>query len=66
MVGRRVPRRGRDLNRWVPLVKSFLAIPRHVVLFFISIAVIAVVIFSWFAVVFTGRYPRGASGSWKA
>ena len=33
------PDAGRGLNRRLPLVKSFLAIPRHVVLFFITIAV---------------------------
>ena len=52
----------RDLNRWLPLVKWFLAIPHYIVLFFLFIAVIVVVIFSWFAIVFTGRYPRGAFG----
>lgn len=50
----------RDLNRWLPLVKWLLAIPHYVVLFFLDIAVIVVVIVAWFAVLFTGRYPRGA------
>lgn len=50
----------RDLNRWLPLVKWFLAIPHYVVLLFLDIAVIVVVIVAWFAVLFTGRYPRGA------
>ena len=49
----------RDLNRWLPLVKWFLAIPHYVVLFFLSIAAFFVVIFAWFAVLFTGHYPRG-------
>ena len=49
----------RDLNRWLPLVKWFLAIPHYVVLFFLSIAAVVVVIIAWFAVLFTGRYPRG-------
>jgi hypothetical protein len=48
-----------DLNRWLPLVKWFLAIPHYIVLFFLDIAVIAVVIVAWFAILFTGRYPRG-------
>jgi hypothetical protein len=47
----------RDLNRWLPLVKWFLAIPHYVVLFFLSIAAFFVLIFVWFAVLFTGRYP---------
>jgi Domain of unknown function (DUF4389) len=50
----------RDLNRWLPLVKWFLAIPHYVVLLFLEIAALLVVIFAWFAILFTGRYPRGA------
>jgi hypothetical protein len=50
---------GRDLNRWLPLVKWFLAIPHYVVLFFLYIAAIVVVVIAWFAILFTGRYPRG-------
>jgi hypothetical protein len=49
-----------DLNRWLPLVKWFLAIPHYIVLFFLYIGAIVVVIVSWFAILFTGRYPRGA------
>jgi Domain of unknown function (DUF4389) len=49
----------RDLNRWLPLVKWFLAIPHYIVLFFLNIAVLVVVILVWFAILFTGRYPRG-------
>jgi len=47
------------LNRWLPLVKWFLAIPHYVVLFFLYIGAFFVVIVSWFAILFTGRYPRG-------
>jgi Domain of unknown function (DUF4389) len=49
----------RDLNRWMPLVKWILAIPHYVVLFFLGIAAVFAVIFAWFAILFTGRYPRG-------
>jgi hypothetical protein len=49
----------RDLNRWLPLVKWLLAIPHYIVLFFLYIAVVVVVIIAWFAILFTGRYPRG-------
>jgi hypothetical protein len=49
----------RDLNRWLPLVKWLLAIPHFVVLFFLGIGVLFVVVFAWFAILFTGRYPRG-------
>jgi hypothetical protein len=50
----------RDLNRWLPLVKWLLAIPHYIVLFFLDIAaVVVVVVVAWFAILFTGRYPRG-------
>jgi hypothetical protein len=49
----------RDLNRWLPLVKWFLAIPHYIVLFFLYLAAIVVVIVAWFAILFTGHYPRG-------
>jgi len=49
----------RDLNRWLPLVKWLLAIPHYIVLFFLGIAAFVVVIVVWFAILFTGRYPRG-------
>ena len=52
------PDAARDLNRWLPLVKWLLAIPHYVVLFFLDIAVVVVVIVTWFAILFTGRYPR--------
>jgi hypothetical protein len=49
----------RDLDRWLPLVKWLLAIPHYIVLFFLWIAALVVVIVAWFAILFTGRYPRG-------
>jgi hypothetical protein len=49
----------RDLNRWLPLVKWLLAIPHYIVLFFLFIALVIVAIIAWFAILFTGRYPRG-------
>jgi hypothetical protein len=48
-----------ELNRWLPLVKWLLAIPHYVVLAFLYVAVLIVVIVAWFAILFTGRYPRG-------
>ena len=53
------PTSQRDLNRWLPLVKWLLAIPHYIVLFFLWIAALVVVIVVWFAILFTGRYPRG-------
>jgi hypothetical protein len=47
------------LNRWLPIVKWFLAIPHYVVLVFLGLAAIVCVIIAWFAILFTGRYPRG-------
>ena len=47
-----------DLNRWLPLVKWLLALPHYIVLFFLQIAAFVVVIIAWFAILFTGRYPR--------
>ena len=47
------------LNRWLPLVKWLLAIPHYVVLIFLWLAAIVCVIIAWFAILFTGRYPRG-------
>ena len=49
----------RDLNRWLPLVKWLLAFPHYVVFGLLSIAVLVVTVIAWFAIVFTGRYPRG-------
>ena len=48
-----------DLNRWLPLVKWLLAIPHYIVLFFLWIGVVLAAIAAWFAILFTGRYPRG-------
>jgi hypothetical protein len=47
-----------DLKRWLPLVKWLLAIPHFIVLFFLGIASVFAVIIAWFAILFTGRYPR--------
>jgi hypothetical protein len=48
-----------DLNRWLPLVKWLLAIPHYIVLIVLmTLAVLAVVV-AWFAILFTGRYPKG-------
>jgi Domain of unknown function (DUF4389) len=53
------PDGGRGLNRWLPLVKWLLAVPHYIALVFLWIATIVVVIVAWFAILFTGRYPRG-------
>lgn len=48
-----------DLNRWLPLVKWLLAIPHLVVLVFLGIGAFFAVVIAWFAILLTGRYPRG-------
>ncbi len=48
----------RDLNRWMPLVKWLLAIPHYIVLWFLWIVTFVVIVIAWFAILFTGRYPR--------
>lgn len=47
-----------ELNRFLPIVKWLLAIPHYIVLFFLDIGVVLAIIAAWFAIVFTGRYPR--------
>ncbi len=48
-----------DLNRWLPLVKWLLLLPHYIVLLFLFIAAVFVTLFAWFAILITGRYPRG-------
>jgi hypothetical protein len=47
-----------ELNRWLPLVKWLLAIPHYVVLAVLSVVAVCCVLIAWFAILFTGRYPR--------
>ena len=49
----------RDLNRWLPMVKWLLAIPHYIVLGLLAIIALFAVVIAWFAILFTGRYPRG-------
>ena len=46
------------LNRWLPLVKWLLVIPHVIVLLFLWLGALVAVIAAWFAILFTGRYPR--------
>jgi len=52
------PNAKEELNRWLPMVKWLLAIPHWIVLFFLYIGVLVAVIIAWFAILFTGRYPK--------
>ena len=52
-----------DLNRWLPLVKWFLAIPHYIVLFFLDIGAFFAVLVTWFAIQFTAGRIRPWCGS---
>lgn len=47
-----------DLNRWLPLVKWLLVIPHFVVLALLGVGALVAAAVAWFAILFTGRYPR--------
>ena len=47
-----------QVSRWLWLVKWLLAIPHFIVLFFLFIAFVLLTIVAFFAILFTGRYPR--------
>jgi hypothetical protein len=48
----------KELSRGLPLVKWFLAIPHYFILVFLGLAAFICVIVAWFAILFTGKYPR--------
>lgn len=48
----------KDLNRWLPLAKWLLAIPHYIVLIVLIIGAVVATIIAWFAILFTGRYPK--------
>jgi hypothetical protein len=52
------PDAARELNQWLPLVKWLLAIPHVLVLAVLWLASAVVVVCAWFAILFTGHYPR--------
>jgi len=49
----------RELNRWLPLVKWFLAIPHYFVLVLLYVGAAFGVVYAWLAILITGTYPRG-------
>jgi hypothetical protein len=51
--------RQEEYSRFMPLIKWLLAIPHYLVLLVLGIGAFFVIIASFFAVLFTGRYPRG-------
>lgn len=48
----------KKLNRWLPLVKWFLAIPHFIILIILFFVVVLFVICAWFSILFTGKYPK--------
>jgi hypothetical protein len=49
-----------ELNRWLPLITWLLVIPHFIALLFVGIGALFVAVYGFFAVLFTGRWPRGA------
>jgi hypothetical protein len=47
-----------QMSRWLPLVKWILAFPHYVVLFFLGLGALVAVMLAWFAILFSGTYPR--------
>jgi hypothetical protein len=48
-----------QIGRGWPLIKWFLAIPHYIVIIFLVMAAVVCWIIAWFAILFTGRYPKG-------
>ena len=53
------PDAAQDLNRFLPIVKWILVIPHYIVLAVLAVAAVIVTVIAWFAIIFTGSYPRG-------
>ncbi len=47
------------VNRWLPLIKWLLALPHWIIISVLSIVYLIVVAISWFAIIITGKHPRG-------
>ena len=52
------PDAANGLNRWLPLVKWFLAIPHYLALVGLNVAAAVAIVMAWFAILVGGRYPR--------
>jgi hypothetical protein len=47
-----------DLNRWLPIIKWFLAIPHYIVFAFLGVAAVVAGLLAWVAILLYGQYPR--------
>jgi hypothetical protein len=47
---------GKNINRWLPLIKWILALPHYVVIVLATAGVYAVVLFNWITILITGNY----------
>ncbi len=47
------------LNRWLPLIKWLLIIPNMIVLMLVGLIAYLLIFVAWFAILFTGKFPRG-------
>ena len=47
------------LNRWLPLIKWLLIIPNMIVLMIVALVAYFLIFIAWFAILFTGNFPRG-------
>lgn len=51
------------LSRWRLVIWKFITcIPHFVILFFLALSLVPVTLIAWFAILFTGRFPRGLHG----
>ncbi len=47
-----------QLNRFLPIVKWLLLLPHYIVLAILLVLAVVAIVISWFAILFTGQYPR--------
>jgi hypothetical protein len=47
------------LSRWLIFVKWLLAVPHWIILYALMAVAQAITVIAWFAILFTGRYPKG-------
>lgn len=48
-----------EYSRFMPLIKWLLLIPQYIVLFFLAVGAVFVIFIAFFAILFTGKFPKG-------